>query len=326
MAQAHDRLPRLALTVGDPAGIGPEIVATALADEELSRVLSLVVVGPLALKPDELALYGEQEPDAHAWRVTDGPETWDMGKVQPSCGRAALEALRVGADLAQSGRVTALVTAPVSKEALHLAGEAVEGQTELLVRWSGAQRCQMLAVAEPLRVLLLSRHLPLREAIANIDGKSIVQHLELLDETLRALGLAERPRLALPGLNPHAGESGLLGSEETDVLEPAVREACARGLDVTGPRSPDTVFLEALNGRWDGVLALYHDQAFLPLKLTGGDRGLTLIAGLPYLRLSPVHGTAFDIAGTGRASAGNLLSVLRQAAVWGPSWQRTHAS
>ena len=149
-----------------------------------------------------------------------------------------------------------------------------------------------------------------------------MEHLKLLDETLRALGLAQRPRLALAGLNPHAGESGLLGSEELDVLAPAVRAARARGLDVSGPRSPDSVFLEALGGRWDGVLALYHDQAFIPLKLCSEDRGLTLIAGLPYLRLSPVHGTAFEIAGSGRASAANLFSVLRQAAAWGPNWQR----
>ncbi len=321
MSLAPDTLPRIAITIGDPAGIGPEIVATALAEAELARELCLVVLGPLVLKPDDLPLYGEQQPDGHAWRATDGPQTWDLGRVQPACGRAALEALRAGAELAQAGRVCALVTAPVSKEALHLAGEAVEGQTELLVRWSGASPCQMLAVAEPLRVMLLSRHLPLREAIQSLDGESIVEHLLLLDETLRALGLAQRPRLALAGLNPHAGEHGLLGSEEIDILEPAVRMARTRGLDVSGPRSPDSVFLEALNGRWDGVLALYHDQAFVPLKLCAGDRGLTLIAGLPYLRLSPVHGTAFEIAGSGRASAANLLSVLRQAAAWGPSWK-----
>jgi 4-hydroxythreonine-4-phosphate dehydrogenase len=171
----------------------------------------------------------------------------------------------------------------------------------------------MLAMTESLRVLLLSRHLPLREAIAGLTRAAVLDHLYLLDETLRDLGV-EAPRLALPGLNPHAGEAGLLGSEEQEILEPALALAREAGLDVVGPVSPDVVFRDANEGKYDGVLALYHDQAFIPIKLLAGSAGCTLAAGLPYLRMSPVHGTAFDIAGKGVASCENMLSTIRSAA------------
>ena len=297
----------MALTVGDPAGIGPEIARAAWEDEALAREVELVVVGPCALRPEGREL---------AWVESEGPGRWEMGRAQASCGLAAIDALRRGAELASAGAVDALVTAPVCKEALHLAGEPVEGQTELLARWAGVERYEMVGIAGELRVMLLTRHLALRDAIARLSSEAVADHLALLDETLRALGLA-RPRLALAGLNPHAGEGGLFGDEEREHLEPAVRAARARGLDVAGPLSPDTVFLDASRGRYDGVLALYHDQAFIPLKLLSGDRGLTLIAGLPYLRISPVHGTAFDIAGQGLARPANLLHAIRQAAAWG---------
>jgi len=299
--------PRVALTVGDPAGIGPEIARAAWEDEQLAGEVELVVIGPAALRPPGREL---------AWVESEGPAHWEMGRAQRACGLAAIDALRRGADLAASGAVDALVTAPACKEALHLAGERVEGQTELLARWAGVERYEMVGIAGELRVMLLTRHLALREAIARLSAAAIVEHLELFDETLRGLGRA-RPRLALAGLNPHAGEGGLFGDEERAHLEPAVAAALARGLDVAGPLSPDTVFLDASRGRYDGVLALYHDQAFIPLKLLSGDRGLTLIAGLPYLRISPVHGTAFDIAGRGLARPANLLHAIRQAATWG---------
>jgi 4-hydroxythreonine-4-phosphate dehydrogenase len=212
--------------------------------------------------------------------------------------------------------VDALVTGPVSKEALHLAGERVEGQTELLGRWCGVTRFEMLAVAGGLRVLLLTRHMPLVEAIARVTTAGALDHLRLLDEGLRGLGI-DRPRLALAGLNPHAGENGLLGREDDAILRPAVHAARAEGLQVDGPVSPDAVFLLASRGRYDGVLALYHDQAFIPIKLLSEDGGVTVILGLPYVRVSPVHGTAFDLAGTGRASPANLVAAIRRAADWG---------
>lgn len=316
--------PRIALTCGDPSGVGPEIVLAALADEELRETAAFVVIGPASLRPADLPAVPREAahcwsadlgPGAAVWIETAAPPTWEMGRIQEPCGRAALAALRVGHELALAGQVDALVTAPVSKEALHLAGAEVEGQTELLGRWCGVDDHQMLAVAGELRVLLLTRHLPLHEALGRIEGDEVLRHLQLLHDGLEQFGHSS-PRLALAGLNPHAGEGGILGTEEREVLAPAVERARAGGLDVTGPVSPDAVFARGAAGEFDGVLALYHDQAFIPIKLLGEGRGLTVLLGLPYLRLSPAHGVAFDIAGRGRARSLDLRVTIRQAIRW----------
>jgi len=307
---------RIALTVGDPAGIGPELVQSLLDDEGLAREVQLVVVGPEDLRPGGVGIWegaGSSDSAPHLWCATPGSGRVTMGSAQADCGRTALAALRCGADMAQAGDVAALVTAPVCKEALHMAGGEVEGQTELLGRWAGAKNCEMVAVAGNLRVMLLSRHLPLAVALKRVRRTAIVERLRLFDSTLRAEGIPA-PRLAVAGLNPHAGESGLFGSEEIDEIAPAVEEARALGMSVHGPISPDSVFLEGARGQWDGILALYHDQGFIPLKLLSEGRGVTLLAGLPYRRLSPVHGTAFDIAGSGRADPGNLRIAVQMAA------------
>lgn len=341
--------PFLALTLGDPAGIGPEVVLDALRLASVRRCARLLLIGhpetlssfreqlgedaprqlgdvlPEASLPDGSVAAGAltrevrarlplEEADA-VWLGVNSPAGWTIGKAQAAGGRAALAALRVGAALAQQGVVDGLVTAPVSKEALHMAGEECEGQTELLGRWAGTPELQMLAVAKQLRVLLLTRHLPLKDALQRIEPELVLRHLRLLQDGLRSLGF-DAPRLALAGLNPHAGEAGILGSEEQDLLEPALRIARAEGLTVAGPESPDTVFLRASRGHYDGVLALYHDQAFIPVKLHAPDEGLTVLLGLPYLRVSPAHGTAFDIAGQGLAKAENLVTAILQAAEW----------
>lgn len=325
---ASDSRPRLAVTVGDPAGIGPEVVLAALGDARVRAAARLLIIGPRALRPPDLPEVAREEvPRAGetAWLASAGPERWEMGRVQRECGAAALAALRTGHELAFAGAVDGLVTAPVSKAALHAAGETCEGQTELLGRWSGALRYEMVAIAGALRVMLLTRHMPLAVALAQVTTARVLEHLRLFDETLRGLGV-EHPRLALAGLNPHAGEGGLLGREDGEQLVPAVAAARAEGLDVGGPYSPDTVFLAAREGRFDGVLALYHDQAFIPVKLVAGGEGLTWIAGLPYLRVSPAHGTAFDIAGTGRASPRNMVAALLQAATWSRARARLPAT
>jgi 4-hydroxythreonine-4-phosphate dehydrogenase len=329
MSAAPDPRPLLALTAGDPAGVGPELVARLLAEPELARRVRVLALGPEACRPacvpplapgaDPRAL------TAHAWLATSTAHDWELGRPQAAAGRAALAALRAGHELALARRVDALVCAPVSKEALHLAGERVEGQTELLGRWAGTSEVEMLGLARELRVLLLTRHVPLSAALAAVTSTRVVAHLELLDRGLRRLGFAA-PRLALAGLNPHAGENGLLGREDGEQLAPAVAEARARGLDVAGPLSPDTVFLRAARGEFTGVLALYHDQAFIPLKLHAPGEGLTVLLGLPYLRVSPAHGTAFDLAGTGRADAGNLRVALEAAARFAPSYSAGSAS
>jgi 4-hydroxythreonine-4-phosphate dehydrogenase len=323
-----DPRPLLALTVGDPAGIGPELVARVLIEPQSppSRILA---IGPAVCRPAGVPLWDPRsEPralTANAWLSSSETHDWELGRPQAAAGRAALAALRTGHELALAARVDALVCAPVSKEALHLAGERVEGQTELLGRWAGAPEVEMLGIARELRVLLLTRHMPLGEALARVTAERVLAHLVLLDQGLRQLGFA-RPRLALAGLNPHAGENGLLGREERERLEPAVARAREQGLDVAGPLSPDTVFLRAARGEFEGVLALYHDQAFIPLKLHAPGEGITVLLGLPYLRVSPAHGTAFDLAGSGRADPGNLSVALAAAARFAPSYSSRAAS
>ncbi|MEE2940034.1 MAG: 4-hydroxythreonine-4-phosphate dehydrogenase PdxA [Planctomycetota bacterium] len=315
----------VAVTAGDPAGIGPEILPAALA--ALEGRARLLAVGPANLAPAGMPIVASpaELPAAAGVAWLDSGAEGDvragrhrLGEVQASCGDAALRALRAAHDLAMAGEVAAVVTGPVNKAALHAAGARVEGQTELLSRWAGAERTEMIGFAGALRVMLATRHMPLREAIDRITEEHVLDRLCLLNEALSGLGF-EAPRLALAGLNPHAGEGGLLGSEEGALLGPAVARARSMGIEVSGPVSPDTVFAEGARGLHDGILALYHDQAFIPLKLLGGGRGVTFVAGLPYLRFSPMHGTAFDIAGKRDvgghpvADPGNLIEALEVA-------------
>jgi len=311
--------PLLALTVGDPSGIGPEIAP--LAAEAVRGEARVLLLGHAAVRPESIPLVSAPSDlgDAAAgWIDTGGPDAWRPGEVQASCGAAALSALRAGHELALAGAVDALVTGPVNKAAMHAAGERVEGQTELLSRWCGVERYEMLGFAGKLRVMLSTRHVPLREALDRTTTEHVLDRLLFLHEALTAIGI-EGPTLALAGLNPHAGEGGLFGREELDVLAPAVERARQAGVDVHGPVAPDSVFLRGLSGHFDGVLALYHDQAFIPLKLVGAHSGVTYIAGLPYRRFSPMHGTAFDIVGKRRpdgqpvADPGNLTEALRVA-------------
>ncbi len=311
------RRARLALTLGDPAGIGPEIVLACLSDSSLFERMDVLAIGPASLRPARIPERSRRESPGFGalWRSIEPRGPFVLGAPGRAGGLAALAALRAGHELALCGEVDALVTAPVSKESLHLAGERVEGQTELLARWAGAREAEMLAIAGDLRVLLLTRHMPLRQALAAITPDRVLGHLRMLAAGLRRFGF-ERPRLALAGLNPHAGENGLLGREEIELLAPALARARDEEIDVTGPVSPDTVFLRAARGDFDAVLALYHDQAFIPVKLLGARRGLTVLLGMPYLRVSPAHGTAFDLAGRGVADPSNLRFALERAADW----------
>ncbi|QDU83730.1 4-hydroxythreonine-4-phosphate dehydrogenase [Planctomycetes bacterium Pla163] len=314
--------PRLALTVGDPAGIGPEIVRAALDDPRSTADCDLVAIGPASARPDGVPTWDGRDGlqlntlRGAMWLETPcDDDALEVGKVSATGGAAALAALRAATDRCLAGALDGMVNAPVSKEALHLAGEKVEGQTELLGRWSKAPRMQMLAISGPLRVLLLSRHMPLRDALDLITTERVLEHLSILHDGLCELGF-ERPHLGLAGLNPHAGENGLLGTEDRDVLVPAAEAARAKGLDVTGPLSPDSIFVRGSKGEFDGILALYHDQAFIPTKLLRPDGGMTVLVGMPFVRVSPAHGTAMDVAGKGIARPDNLIESIVQAAEW----------
>lgn len=328
---SSSKAPWIALTVGDPAGIGPELCARICSEPRARDMTNLLLVGPTATIPDEverIADTSESLPETRgallALQTPGDAAEWQAGRDQASSGRAALDALRTGHELAFGGTVDALVTSPVSKRALHMAGETCEGQTELLGRWCGVERFQMTVRFEELTVMLLSRHLPLARALEQVEIDNVVDHLRLLDETLRSSGI-DRPRIGLAGLNPHAGEAGILGQEEEEVLRPAMRAVLEEGIRVEGPLSPDSMLSDSVRERFDGLLTLYHDQAFIPLKLLAKDRGVTILAGLPYPRVSPIHGTAYDLVGTGRASAENLIEAIRVAAKLAPHWRGGHS-
>jgi 4-hydroxythreonine-4-phosphate dehydrogenase len=220
-----------------------------------------------------------------------------------------VESVCLACDLALAGKVDAVVTPPLNKEAIHRAGFPYAGHTELLAERTGAHRVSMLLTSPHLRVVHVSTHVSLAEAIRRVTPERVAEVIDLADRSCKALGIAA-PRIAVAGLNPHASESGLFGQEEATQIVPAILDARARGLMVSDPMPPDTVFLRAVRGEFDIVVAMYHDQGHIPMKLLAFDDGVNVSMGLPIIRTSVDHGTAFDIAGTGRASERSLLAAI----------------
>jgi 4-hydroxythreonine-4-phosphate dehydrogenase len=329
----------LALTQGDPAGVGPEIVLRAAAGRDASWIPLLVAeeaaigaaraILPLGLvarlvRVESSSLrsaHGRQQLEALApgslpWVDPVGvPRVVQLGQPDAADARGALAAIDLGLELVVAGVADALVTAPVSKAVIdRFAAPGFRGHTDYLAHALGCARYGrdylMAFLAEDLRVALLTVHQPLREALDSIDRQRVAEALVLLARCAPRAPGAGPPRIALAGLNPHAGEGGLLGNEEIEILVPAVAEARRLGVDVTGPESPDTVFLRARRGEFDWVLALYHDQGLIAVKTLsfGGATNVTL--GLPILRTSVDHGTAYALAGTGRADAGPMERAM----------------
>jgi 4-hydroxythreonine-4-phosphate dehydrogenase len=285
-------LPTVGITVGDPAGIGPEIAERAAADPGVRDVCEPLLYGPAA--SDELSGF-------------------ERGRVTAKSGRAAYDAiLRAVAD-AQAGRIHAIATAPINKEAFAAAGVPWPGHTDLLAHLTGARRVAMMFHAEALRVVLATVHVPLRHVADALTQARLEDTIELSAAELPRFGWP-RPRLAVAGLNPHAGENGLLGREEGDVLSPAIAACAARGIDVRGPFPADTLFNRAMHGEFDAVIACYHDQGLIPVKLVAFGQAVNVTLGLPIIRTSVDHGTAFDIAGRGLADPSSLIAAVRLAA------------
>ncbi|MBI4878216.1 MAG: 4-hydroxythreonine-4-phosphate dehydrogenase PdxA [Planctomycetes bacterium] len=301
----------LALTCGDPAGIGPEIAVKALralaAAERAGLRLRLVGDARVFAAAGASAEDLERVEAAGAFYAAREP----AGRPSAASGAAAAAALLRAIDLALAGEVDLVVTAPVSKEALRLAGRSWPGQTEALIERSGAARGVMLFVGGGLRVALATRHVPLAEVATRLRTEEIAADLRLLASSLRQDFGLRAPRIAVAGLNPHAGEAGLFGSEEQTVLAPALAQARAEGLLVAGPLPADTLFPKHRAGEFDAVLAMYHDQGLVPVKLLSFGRGVNVTLGLPFIRTSPDHGTAYDIAGKGIASESSLLAAIR---------------
>ena len=289
---AVNRKPRIAVTVGDPAGIGPEIARRATQHPE---VLALC----------EPVLYGPATPEALAG--------FTRGVVSARSGRAAYDAILHAVDAAVEGTVSAIATAPINKEAFAAAGLPWKGHTDLLAHLTGAARGVMMFYAESLRVVLATVHIPLSAVPAAITRPLIEDTIAVTARELPKFGI-ERPRIAVAGLNPHAGEHGLLGGEDEAVLRPAI-EACARnGIDVAGPFPADTLFGRAIGGEFDVVIACYHDQGLIPVKLAAFGKAVNVTLGLPIIRTSVDHGTAFDIAGQGIADASSMIEAVKLAA------------
>lgn len=283
------RKPRVAITIGDPAGIGPEIAAAAAGD---ARVLERC--DPIVYAPPDLPRYSP-------------------GVLSAAAGRAAYETIvRAVAD-ARDHRVEAVATAPVNKEAFRLAGLPWSGHTDLLAHLTGAPSVAMMFHCEALRVVLATIHLPLADVPRALTQASLEATIDLTARELPRFGIA-RPRIAVAGLNPHAGEHGLFGREEQTVIEPAVARCRARGIDVSGPFPGDTVFLRARRGEFDVVVACYHDQGLIPVKLLACGEAVNVTLGLPIVRTSVDHGTAFDIAGKGIANPDSMIAAVLLAA------------
>ena len=284
-----DRCPRIAITLGDPAGIGPEIARKASADPRVLEVCEPVLYGP---------------PDVAAF---------EPGRLSAAAGRAAYNAIVHAVDDAMAGRVDAIATAPINKEAFALAGLPWPGHTELLAFLTAAPSVAMMFYAEALRVVLATIHVPLADVATLLTRPELDRVVRLTARELPRFGFAS-PRIAVCGLNPHAGEKGVLGREEAAVHEPVVAACRADGLDVTGPFPADTVFVRAARGEFDAVVACYHDQGLIPVKLLAFGTAVNVTLGLPVIRTSVDHGTAFDIAGRDVADPGSLVEAVRLAA------------
>lgn len=284
--------PRIAITAGDPAGIGPEIALRAAADPEVLSLCEPVIYGPSS--DEELASFAP-------------------GRVSAESGRAAYDAIVGAVDDARAGRVAAIATAPVNKEAFAAAGLPWKGHTDLLAHLTGATRGVMMFYSDALRVVLATVHIPLADVPAAITQGLIEEIVDLTASELPRFGFPS-PTLAVAGLNPHAGEHGLLGSEDDRVLRPAVAACASRGIDVRGPFPADTLFVRALRGEFDAVIACYHDQGLIPVKMAAFGRAVNVTLGLPIIRTSVDHGTAFDIARTGTADPSSMIEAVKLAA------------
>ncbi len=332
----------IAITPGDAAGIGPEIVARAFleapqamrgcfvaGDMDAMRRAAGVVAGgvglPLALLATPVQAWNAPPRCVPVLQVLDAAPLPAFGVVSPVAGRQAAQCVTWAARAALRGNVAAMVTAPLHKEALAAAGVPFPGHTELLQHEAAAHLgvpvdrlpVRMMLANDELRVVLASIHVSLLHAIAAVTAENVLQTLRIADDSIGA-GLHRPPRLAVAGLNPHAGEGGLFGSEERDAISPAIQAARALGIDAHGPFAPDTVFMRARArdgrpGEFDAVIAMYHDQGLIPVKYLGVDKGVNVTLGLPLVRTSPDHGTAFDIAGSGKADPASLLAAVAMA-------------
>ncbi len=320
--------PAIAITMGDPCGIGPEVVVKALADPRVYDSCRPMVIGntyamnqavkatglPLAIREtDDPTCAGEDPATVDVVDIHNlNPEDITVGQLSVPCGKAAMEWVTKAGELALAGIVDGIATAPLNKEAAAMAGYESIGHTELLQELSGARIVPTMLMAKNLRVVHLTTHRSLRVACDYVKQDRILDFLQLTHDSFVKWGFPN-PRIAAAGLNPHNSDGGLLGNEEADEIAPAVAAARERGIDAVGPIPADSVFHQAISGRYDAVLAMFHDQGHIPVKVYGFEESVTANLGLPFVRTSVDHGTAFDIAGQGVAQHVSMLEAIRLA-------------
>ena len=329
--------PLIVVPMGDPAGIGPEIVAKAIADRDLFRIADCIVIGDRKVMETAVRITGERltihpiaDPAEGDWRENvlnlidlDNIEMdqFAFGRVDPMCGRAAYAYIEKSIELAMAGRADAVATTPINKESLRAGGIPYIGHTEIFGALTGTEDPLTMFETNGLRVFFLTRHLSLREMLDRITKDRVVDYGIRCTEALRRLGVTEGT-MAVAGLNPHSGEHGLFGWEEVKEIAPAVEELKRMGYDVDGPVPADSVFHQAALGKYNSVLSLYHDQGHIATTTLDFDRTIAITNGMPILRTSVDHGTAFDIAGKGIAGAVSMKEAIRLAARYAPCFTR----
>ena len=327
---AKNQRPLIAVTMGDPAGVGPEIILKALHSGTLPKKNQYVIIGDRKIFEKTGRRLGMACPLAALGSIAEAPSRTEnlllfeasrlpAGQVKPGrpegrWGQAALDYVRLGAQWALEKQVQALVTGPISKEVIQRTDPGFIGHTEFLAGFSGTRRYGMMLAGPRLKVSLVTIHCSMKETLRRLKTNTILETLSLTHQTLiQWFGLPD-PVIAVAGLNPHAGEKGAFGIEEETIIAPAVQQAVKQGIRASGPHPPDTLFYWAARGRYEAVVALYHDQGLIPLKLLHFDNAVNLTMGLPFIRTSVDHGTAFDIAGKGLARPDSLLAAIRLAA------------
>ncbi|MDL2209794.1 4-hydroxythreonine-4-phosphate dehydrogenase PdxA [Desulfovibrio sp. OttesenSCG-928-O18] len=327
--------PIICVPMGDPAGVGPEILAASVTDPVVRQSARVVAVGDenvlrraaKAMNVDPVFNFVDES----LANIKDGAlnlinlanmdmDAFEYGKVSAQGGKAAYEYIVKSVELASADKVDALATTPINKESLKAAAIPFIGHTEILAGLTSSHDPLTMFQVHDLRVFFLTRHLSLLEACRTIKRERVLDYIHRCTEALRRLGIKD-PTLAVAGLNPHSGEHGLFGSEEDDEITPAIEQARKEGYAVEGPKPADSVFHFALNGAWDAVLSLYHDQGHIATKMVDFERTISLTLGLPFLRTSVDHGTAFDIAGKGKVSPLSMVEAIRLAALYAPNFK-----
>ena len=324
-----DTRPIIGVTMGDPAGIGPEIVIKALLNPEVQRISRPIVIGDYNVLKHTLKMLKVEGLEINRMERIDQTKftkgvidlldlnnveysKLKVGKVSAPAGRAAVEYLEKAIDLAMAKKIDAISTAPINKEAIHKAGYKYQGHTEILVKRTKTKKYAMMFISDSLWVMLVTTHVPLKDISKELTRKKVLDTIKLAHETLKDIK-KRKPRIGVAGLNPHAGEAGIFGEEDLKIIKPAVDKARRMGIDAKGPISPDAIFYLANVGMFDIVIAMYHDQGLIPLKLLAFNRSVNITAGLPIIRTSVDHGTGFDIAGKGWANPSSLIEAIKAA-------------